>query len=142
MTSKELTYNDCTANQKAFIEWLTSPEIADVPKKERYRWAADKAGYGKNTPIAQITKPLRHLIVEAAEGVLLEASVEAAWTVRDALSGEIEAFATKIRLDAAKDILDRVVPKKEAKVAQQAPLVTIVLPAKQESVKLVEVQDG
>jgi hypothetical protein len=123
------------------MDALTGPEITEQPKKDRYRWAATQAGYAHTTSIASIIKPLRHLIVQAAESVLAEATVEAAWTLRDALTGEIEAFSTKIRLDAARDILDRVIPKKEAKAVSQAPLVQIILPAKQESVRVIEVKD-
>ena len=78
-------------------------------------------------------------ITKVAEAILRDSSIEAALTLRDAMGDEVDLVRTKIRMDAARDILDRVVPKKEAKADSQAPRVIIQLPPK--SVKYIEVKD-
>lgn len=125
--------------QQTFLDALKDPDIYQVPARQRYRWAATKAGYSENTPISSITKPLQKQIIEVAERMLMEASISAAWVMQETVDGEnIESIATRFKMDAAKEILDRAVPRKENKPAQQAPLVQIMLPAKQEY-KIVDV---
>ena len=131
---REITkISDCTDQQRKFIHALCSPDIVEVPRRERFKWAAKHAGYSETTPISQIVSPIQHLIVDATERVLAFASIEAVWTMREALDGEVDSF-TKIRLEAAKDILDRSVGKKDrnqGNFGNTPPLAVLILPAKQ-----------
>lgn len=133
---------DCTDLQKKFLTALESPECARQPRDERWRWAATQAGYSSDTSISDIIAPMAHLVKEVAESILLRASVEAAWTLSDAAGhGAIDA-QTKDRIAASRDILDRTVPKKGEDVAKStAPVAVLVLPAKHEAVKLVQVSN-
>jgi hypothetical protein len=129
------TLSDCTDQQKKFIQALCSHEIVEVPRRNRFRWAADIAGYSKETAISSVLGPIQHLIVQATEKVLMEASLEAAWTVREALDGDVDAN-TKTRIMAAQDILDRSVGKRQqdgSRGANNPPLAVLILPAKQAS---------
>lgn len=131
--------NDCTDKQKLFLTALESPECAEQPRKERWRWCATQAGYPNNSSISDIIAPIKHLIKEVSENILTRASVEAAWTITDAAGDGFIDAQTKDRISAAKDILDRVVPKKADDSGRgNAPLAILVLPAKQETIKLVE----
>lgn len=68
-----------------------------------------------------------------AEKMLMQASISAAWVMQETVDGEnIESIATRYKMDAAKEILSHAVPKRENKPQSQAPLVQILLPAKQE----------
>lgn len=127
------TLSDCTEPQKKFIGALCSFEITEIPRKERYRWAARQAGYEDTTAISQILGPIQHLVISATQRILAEASVEAAWTMRESLEGTVDAN-TKVRLQAAADILDRAVGKKNNESDQSSknpPMAILVLPAKQ-----------
>jgi len=95
------------------------------------RWCADKAGYAKTTTITQIIDQIgQETITKILERRISRLAFEAVMALEDALTGEINPIETKIRVDVARDILDRVVPKKEPKAASQAPLVQIILPGK------------
>lgn len=134
------TLNDCTDLQKKFIAAITSEEIHEVDKKKRWRWAAQQAGYADNVPISNILKPIRHLLKDVAQLILDRASIEASWQLAGAAgSGDIDA-QTKDRLSASKDILDRVVPKKDpnAGTKESRPVAVIVLPTKGEDYKVIE----
>lgn len=137
--SKEIkTLSDCTESQRNFIGALCSFEITEVPRKDRYRWAATQAGYSPTTPISQILGPIQHLVIEATQRLLAEASIEAAWTMRESLQGVLDANS-KVRLQAASDILDRAVGKKSEQSdrdARNPPMAVLVLPAKQ--IKILE----
>ena len=136
------TRADCTDAQKKFLLALESPEAMEQPRSERWRWCAEQAGYKKDVAISTIIAPIQHLIKEVTEAILLRASVEAAWTLTDAASGGIIDAQTKDRIAASKDILDRSVPKKDTDNKNQvAPIALLVLPAKQETVKLVEARE-
>ncbi len=129
-----------TEQQQAFLDALKDPEIVTVPAKQRLRWAATKAGYSEKTTIADITKPLHKQIVDVAERILMNASVDAAWALVDAVNGDnVEVVKTRFRLQAAQEILDRAVPKKVEQKANQAPLVQIMLPAK--AAKVIQIED-
>ena len=123
--------SDCTDSQKNFIAALTSHEILSVPRAKRWRWAALQAGYSENTAISLIIGPIKHLLEEVAKLNLSRAAIEATWQLSDAVGdGEIDA-ATKDRLSAAKDILDRTVPKRvEKTAADAAPAAVVILPVK------------
>jgi len=130
-----------TDKQNAFLQALQSEDLVDVPKRERLRWCARKAGYEDNTTIAHITGPMQDEIVRVLERKLTRLAFDATMALDDALNGDIVPLETKIRVDVARDILDRVIPKKEAKQANQAPLVQIILPGKVPT-KEIEIIDG
>lgn len=68
-----------------------------------------------------------------AEKMLMQASISAAWVMQETVDGEnIESITTRYKMDAAKEILSHAVPKRTSAPSQQAPLVQILLPAKQE----------
>ncbi len=125
-----------TEKQEKFLDALRSEEVIYVPPGERFRWCATRAGYSETTPLSQIMSPLSKDITDVAEKILADASINAALTLRDAVSGGVVDLYTKTRLDAAKDILDRSVPKKEAKSQILIPTIQIMLPAKE--VKMLE----
>lgn len=133
------TRAECDDKQRLFLAALESHEVASQPRKERWRWCADQAGYSSQTPIADILGPIKGLIKEVAENILSRASVEAAWTLAEAAGDGLIDAQTKDRISASRDILDRSVPKKEADGGKQAPAIAVlVLPAKQEAVRLIE----
>lgn len=129
---------DCTELQQKFLMALESPDAQEIPRKERWRWCADQAGYPPNTPIANIVQPIQGLIKEVVDTILMRSSVEAAWTLSAAAGDGLIDPQTKDRLAAARDILDRTVPKKEAERDRTPPMaVVLTLPAKQ-ALRLVE----
>lgn len=130
---------DCTEKQKMFLTALESPECAEVtPRSNRWRWAATEAGYDPKVSISDIIAPISHLVKEVADNILQRAAVEAAWTVADAAGSGLIDAQTKDRISAAKDILDRTVPKKaEDNNKSVQPIAVLILPTKHE-VKLVE----
>ena len=79
MTTEIKKLDDCTELQKKFVQALKSPDIVEVPRRERWRWAATAAGYSENTTVTEITAPIRHLIKDVAEQIIAEASIAAAW---------------------------------------------------------------
>jgi len=140
MATEIKTIDDCTEMQRKFIAALTSQEISEQPKKSRWRWAARQAGYSESLPISQILKPIQHLLKDVAQLILDRASIEASWQLADAAGdGAIDA-QTKDRISASKDILDRVVPKKDANVGKESkmPVAVVILPTKTETIKIEE----
>jgi len=137
------TIDDCTDMQKKFIYAITSDEIREIKDlRKRWRWAADQAGYEKNTPISTILRPIQHLLKDVAQLILDRASIEASWQLAGAAGGgEIDA-QIKDRLAASRDILDRSVPKKDSDAGKKntQPVAVIVLPTKGEDVKVIEGQ--
>lgn len=130
--------SECTDQQKKFLAALTSPEILDIPPKSRWRWAAQQAGYSDNITIATIIRPIQHLIADQAELVLARSSMEASWQLANAAGGGDIDAQTKDRISAAKDILDRVIPKKDPSAGKvNIPMAVLVLPAKQ---KIAEIE--
>jgi hypothetical protein len=139
MAAAVKTRADCNDKQLLFLAALESHDATLIPRKDRWRWCAEQAGYPNTVPLADIMGPINPLIKEVAENILLRASVEAAWTLAEAAGDGLIDAQTKDRISAAKDVLDRSVPKKEADNRNQTPAVALlVLPAKQESIKLVE----
>jgi hypothetical protein len=137
-TTKVKTRNDCDEKQKIFLTALESPECATQPRSQRWRWCADQAGYPASTPISDIIAPISGLIKEVSENILTRASVEAAWTISEAAGDGLIDAQTKDRIAASRDILDRVVPKKAEDTGKgSGPIAVLVLPAKQETIKLV-----
>ena len=133
------TRADANAKQKLFLTALESYECSKLPRADRWRWCAQQAGYPDNVPISDILAPIQHLIKEVSESILIRASVEAAWTLSDAAGDGLIDAQTKDRLNAAKDIMDRTVPKKTEDTGRNSqPVALLILPAKQEQIKLVE----
>ena len=127
---------ECTDKQRAFIQALKSPEIVNIASKDRFRWAADKAEYSNTTSISEIMAPLRHLVKDIAEQMLSDASIYAAWQVTDTLTGGEVDSSTKVRLEAAKEILDRSVPKRAEAKRTNEPITIVIMPAKQEIIEV------
>lgn len=89
--------------------------------------------------MSDILSPIQHLVKEVSETILTRASVEAAWTLSDAAGEGLIDAMTKDRLHAAKDILDRTVPKKSEDITKTVqPVAVLILPAKQEQIRLIE----
>lgn len=134
-----------TDKQKAFLSALQNPNLPKGSWRSRARIAATEAGYSENTPLAEIMGPLTEEIKQLAEKMLMQASLEAVFTMTDMMDptnevGPSDTLKAKIRMEAAKEILSRTVPKREEKVAAAAPSVVIMLPPK-EPVKQIEYQD-
>ena len=102
------------------------------------RRAAKLAGYNDSTKLNVILRPIRDEVVERAKDYLALTSPEAVFSIYDVMVNP-KQIGGKVKLDAAKEILDRagVVKKEEAK-APQAVQNIFVLPEK----KKVEVIDG
>jgi hypothetical protein len=131
------TIQDCTDKQKLFLQYLASVEVMDQPVKLRWRWAMTQAGYSEDTAVSSVVQPLQHLMKEVAEQILARGVVEATWQLMGAVGdGTIDA-QTKDRLAASRDILDRVVPKRQEAAPKELQVTTIlVLPVKQETLQL------
>lgn len=138
MANEIAKLEDCTDKQRGFIQALKSPDIVNVASKDRFRWAADAGGYSPTTSLTEILSPLRHLIKDIAEQMLSEASIYAAWQVMDPVSGGDVDSSTKLRLDAAREILDRSVPKKAEAKKTNEPITIVLMPAKQEVTEAVQ----
>ncbi len=89
------------------------------------------AGYGENNSIAQITRQLRHEIVEMAEITLAAASPKAVLGMIGVID-DPNALGNKAKIAAAKEILDRSgLVKPEGDVNLKIPSGgVIILPAK------------
>lgn len=138
------TIADCTELQKKLIAALTSDEARSIRKtNDRWRWAMQQAGYSENTALVAVQQSLQPVMGEIADLILARASVDAAMHLADVVGGgEVDAH-TKDRSSAANTVLDRVVPKKETKSgSSQAPVAVIILPAKNQTVQLVEAKES
>lgn len=101
------------------------------------RWAATVAGYSENTTISEIMAPLRHLIKDVVEQGFIEASIHAMWQVMDPVTGGTVDAHTKTRIDAAREILDRSVPKKTETKGVSGATTVVVIPAKTPTAEVV-----
>lgn len=142
--SKKKTLAECTEQEKKFLAALGSIEILEVSKKERYKWAAEQAGFETTESLSSIMAPIQHLIKDVVEMILVRSSLDAALQLADtAADGQIDVH-TEARLKASRDILDRVVPKKgDAPTKSDTPVAILVLPAKQEiaSAQIIDSKD-
>lgn len=97
-----------------------------------------QAGYSEDTAVSSVVQPLQHLMREVAEQILARSVVEASWQLAGAVGdGAIDA-QTRDRLAASRDIMDRVIPKKQEAAPREERVTTIlVLPVKQETLQLI-----
>ena len=138
--SKQLALTDCTDKQRKFLEALQDEKLQTVEAHKRFRHCAREAGYSDATNLQEIMRPIRHLVIEAAEAILMDASISAAMVIVDTVNGTgIDSIKTKFQMDAAKELLDRAVPKKEVNKAT-SNVTNIVLQLPQKAV-LREIED-
>lgn len=116
---------ELTTQQKTFIDFLFG-EAQGNPKK-----AAELAGYA-STSYPNVVKSLKNDIVEKAEGILAMHSPKAVMGLVNALDEDGLTPAANIRMEAAKQILDRIgiVKKEQIDVNMKAIHGIFVLPAK------------
>ena len=122
----EKTQNkDLTSQQKIFIDSLFG-EAKGNPKK-----AGEIAGYAE-TSYPNIVKSLKDIIIERAEGVLAMHSPKAVMGLVDAMDEDGMTPAANIRIEAAKQILDRVGIVKKEKIDINAKIAhgIFILPPK------------
>ena len=122
----EKTQNkDLTSQQKIFINSLFG-EAQGNPKK-----AGELAGYAE-TSYPNIVKSLKDIIIERAEGVLAMHSPKAVMGLVNAMDEDGMTPAANIRIEAAKQILDRVGLVKKEKIDISAKLAhgIFILPPK------------
>ena len=122
----EKTQNkDLTSQQKIFINSLFG-EAQGNPKK-----AGELAGYAE-TSYPNIVKSLKDIIIERAEGVLAMHSPKAVMGLVNAMDEDGMTPAANIRIEAAKQILDRVGLVKKEKIDINAKLAhgIFILPPK------------
>ena len=100
---------ELTTQQKTFIDFLFG-EAQGNPNK-----AAVLAGYA-STSYPNVVKSLKNDIVEKAEGILAMHSPKAVMGLVNALDEDGLTPASNIRMEAAKQILDRVGIVKREKV--------------------------
>ena len=115
-----------TEKQQKFIEALFG-EAKGSPKK-----AAEIAGYSNALQGYNIVKVIRKEIIEAAENILALNAPRAAHLVVDILNGKDVLFDHKNRMDAAKQILDRVGVNKNERgnITVEGDNAIILFPAK------------
>ena len=122
----EKTQNkELTSQQKIFINSLFG-EAQGNPKK-----AGELAGYAE-TSYPNIIKSLKDIIIERAEGVLAMHSPKAVMGLVNAMDEDGMTPAANIRIEAAKQILDRVglVKKEKIDINAQVAHGIFILPAK------------
>jgi len=122
----EKTQNkELTSQQKIFINSLFG-EAQGNPKK-----AGELAGYAE-TSYPNIVKSLKDIIIERAEGVLAMHSPKAVMGLVNAMDEDGMTPAANIRIEAAKQILDRVGLVKKEKIDINAKLAhgIFILPPK------------
>ena len=122
----EKTQNkELTSQQKIFINSLFG-EAQGNPKK-----AGELAGYAE-TSYPNIVKSLKDIIIERAEGVLAMHSPKAVMGLVNAMDEDGMTPAANIRIEAAKQILDRVGLVKKEKIDINAQLAhgIFILPPK------------
>ena len=116
---------ELTSQQKIFINSLFG-EAQGNPKK-----AGELAGYAE-TSYPNIVKSLKDIIIERAEGVLAMHSPKAVMGLVNAMDEDGMTPAANIRIEAAKQILDRVGLVKKEKIDISAKLAhgIFILPPK------------
>ncbi len=116
---------ELTIQQKTFINALFG-EAKGNPKK-----AGEIAGYSDSS-YPNVVKSLKEIIVEKAESVLALHSPKAVMGLVDALEEDGMTPAANIRIEAAKQILDRVgiVKKEKIDINAQVAHGIFILPPK------------
>ena len=117
---------ELTDKQKTFLSVLFSDADGDTRK------AAELAGYSP-TSYPKVVQGLKNEIIEKAESVLAAHSPKAALGISRALSDDGSIPGANIRMEAAKQILDRVGLVKKEKIDINAKVAhgIFVLPAKE-----------
>ena len=117
---------ELTDKQKTFLSVLFSDADGD-PRK-----AAELAGYAP-TSYPRVVQGLKDEIIERAESVLAAHSPKAALGISRALTDDGSIPGANIRMEAAKQILDRVGLVKREKIDVNAKVAhgIFVLPAKE-----------
>tara|TARA_R100000664_G_C2741099_1_gene129564 strand:- start:308 stop:691 length:384 start_codon:yes stop_codon:yes gene_type:complete len=117
---------ELTDKQKIFLSVLFSEANGD-PRK-----AAEIAGYSA-TSYPRVVQGLKDEIIEKAESVLAAHSPKAALSISGALDDDGSIPGANIRMEAAKQILDRVGLVKKEKIDVNAKVAhgIFVLPAKE-----------
>ena len=118
------TQKDLTEQQKVFLDALMGEAAGNV------RAAMDVAGYSRNTKTIDIVRRLKDEILETTQPYLASNGPRAAL----AMTGVLEdptALGNRDRINASREILDRVGVIKTEKVAVQAESGGLfILPAK------------
>jgi len=116
---------ELTEQQKTFINALFG-EANGNPKQ-----AGEIAGYAE-TSYPNIVKSLKDIIIDKAEGVMAMHSPKAVMGLVNALDEDGMTPAANIRIEAAKQILDRVgiVKKEKVDINAQISHGLFILPAK------------
>ena len=125
MLPEKIQNKELTSQQKIFINSLFG-EAQGNPKK-----AGELAGYAE-TSYPNIVKSLKDIIIERAEGVLAMHSPKAVMGLVNAMDEDGMTPAANIRIEAAKQILDRVGLVKKEKIDISAKLAhgIFILPPK------------
>lgn len=125
MLPEKIQSKELTSQQKTFINALFG-EAKGNPKK-----AGELAGYAE-TSYPNIVKSLKDIIIERAEGVLAMHSPKAVMGLVDAMDEDGMTPAANIRIEAAKQILDRVGLVKKEKIDINAQIAhgIFILPPK------------
>jgi len=126
---------DLTDSQEKFLDVLFG-EAKGNPKK-----AGELAGYSEHS-YPKVVRSLKSEIVSRAEGYLATHSAKAATKMVDMLEEDGTTPHAAIRLEAAKQILDRIGIAKKEKIDINMKAVhgLFILPAKEE-IKITEVLD-
>ena len=116
---------ELTTQQKTFINALFG-EAKGNPKK-----AGEIAGYS-NLSYPSVVKGLKEIIVDKAEGILAMHSPKAVMGLVDALDEDGMTPSANIRIEAAKQILDRlgIVKKEKIDIYAQVAHGIFILPPK------------
>ena len=112
-----------TEKEQAFLHYLFSEETGGDPIK-----AKRLAGYDSTTNTSRIVAQLQDEIVERTKQYLVQNGPRAAVAIINVISDPVQ-LGSKIKLDAAKDLLDRVGVVKTEKVEVKGGL--FVLPPKE-----------
>ena len=125
MLPEKIQNKELTSQQKIFINSLFG-EAQGNPKQ-----AGELAGYAE-TSYPNIVKSLKDIIIERAEGVLAMHSPKAVMGLVNAMDEDGMTPAANIRIEAAKQILDRVgiVKKEKIDINAQVAHGIFILPPK------------
>ena len=128
MLPEKIQSKELTDQQKAFINVLFG-EAQGNPKK-----AGELAGYAPSS-YPKVIKALKDEIIERAEYSLALHSAKAVKGLVDALDEDGKTPGVNIRMEAAKQILDRVglVKKEKIDINAQVAHGIFILPAKNET---------
>ena len=124
LEKKETT--ELTEKQKTFLSVLFGEAQGDP------RTAAEIAGYAP-TSYPKVVQGLKNQIIERAETVLAAHSPKAALSIANAIDDDGSIPGASIRMEAAKQILDRVGLVKKEKIDINAKVAhgIFILPAKE-----------